>query len=97
MERYAACRQRSLPSRQGPLHPGLAELLLAWTWPGEAEPLLQEIFRTASLAPALRAQAGFTLGQLREAAGDKAGAWEVVCRQRPLHPYRVSNDYFGKF
>lgn len=87
MARYAACRQSALsPEAKARCTQALAELLLALDRPGEAEPLLQEIFRTASLAPALRAQAGFTLGQLREAAGDKTGARDILAAVRPLHP-----------
>ena len=52
----------------------------------DAEPLLQELVAAASLAPALRAQAGFALGQIKEASGDKAAAREVYKAVRPLHP-----------
>lgn len=85
--RYEACRQSDLPRTESARCAlAQAELLLRLERGSEAEPLLQEIFATASLAPALRAQAGFALGQLKETSGDKAAAREVYKAARPLHP-----------
>ena len=85
--RYEACRQSDLPRTESARCTlAQAELLLRLERYADAEPLLQELFAAASLAPALRAQAGFALGQLKEAAGDKAAAREIFKAVRPLHP-----------
>ena len=85
--RYEACRQSDLPGTESARCAlAQAELLLRLERLSQAEPLLQEIFATANSAPALRAQAGFALGQLKEAAGDKAAAREVLKAVRSLHP-----------
>ncbi|HML54921.1 MAG TPA: hypothetical protein PKC79_12560 [Solidesulfovibrio magneticus] len=85
--RYEACRRSDL-SQAASARCALAqaELLLRLERVNDAEPLLQELFVAAFIAPALRAQAGFALGQIKEASGDKAAAREVYKAVRPLHP-----------
>jgi len=87
LARYEACRQSDLPPTES-VRCALAqaEVLLRLERVSEAELLLQEIFAAANLAPTLRAQAGFTLGQLKEASGNKAAAREVYKAVRFLHP-----------
>lgn len=85
--RYEACRQSDLPRAESARCTlAQAELLLRLERYADAEPLLQELFVAANLAPALRAQAGFALGQLKQAAGDKAAAREILGAVKPLHP-----------
>jgi hypothetical protein len=85
--RYQACRQSDLSlAAKARCALAQAELLLRLERPADAEPLLQEIFAGATLSPALRAQAGFALGQLKEASGDKAAARALYKAARPLHP-----------
>ncbi|BAH73496.1 tetratricopeptide repeat protein [Solidesulfovibrio magneticus] len=87
LARYEACRQSDLPRTESARCAlAQAELLLRLERFKEAEPLLHEIFATANSAPALRAQAGFALGQLKEASSDKAAAREIYKATRPLHP-----------
>lgn len=52
----------------------------------EAEPLLRGLYEDTQNAPALRAQAGFDLGQLYEARNDKTAAKALYQAIRPLHP-----------
>ncbi|KHK03021.1 hypothetical protein [Desulfovibrio sp. TomC] len=85
--RYDACRKTFLPqdsTAQCAL--AQAELLGRLERPAQAESLLQTVFQTATIAPALRAQAGFALGQLYEGRQDKAAARTVYEAVRPLHP-----------
>ena len=87
LRRYEACRQASLPEdEKARCTLAKAELLGRMERPKEAEPLLQAVFQAAAIAPALRAQAGFTLGQLYEGRQDKAAARTVYEAVRPLHP-----------
>ena len=85
--RYQACRKADLsPDASARCALAQAELLLRLDRNADAEPLLQELFAAATLAPALRAQAGFALGQLKETSGDKAAARDIYKGVRPLHP-----------
>ncbi|MHC1791080.1 hypothetical protein [Solidesulfovibrio sp.] len=87
LARYAACRDSRLPgSEAARCTLAQAELLLRLERPTEAEPLLQTLFDAAQLAPALRAQAGFSLGQIIEAQNDKIRAKALYESLRPLHP-----------
>lgn len=85
--RYEACRQSDLPqAASARCALAQAELLLRLERYADAEPLLQKIFAGATFSPALRAQAGFALGQLKETAADKFAAREIYKAVRPLHP-----------
>ena len=85
--RYETCRRAALPDDdKARCTLAQAELLGRMERNGEAEPLLQAVFDAAAIAPALRAQAGFVLGQLYEARQDKAAALAVYKAVRPLHP-----------
>ena len=87
LARYEACRQAALPEDdKARCTLAQAELLGRLDRTREAEPLLQAVFDAATLAPALRAQAGFALGQLHEGRQDKAAALAVYRAVRPLHP-----------
>lgn len=82
---YAACRAAALPdSARCALSQG--ELLLRRDRVGEAESILQAVYTGAGNDPALRAQAGFDLGQLLEARNDKAGAKTLYAAVRDMHP-----------
>jgi hypothetical protein len=87
LTRYEACRQAALPASDAARCTlAQAELLTRLERPAEAEPLLQAVFAAAAIAPALRAQAGFALGQLFEARKDTAAARAIYQAVRPLHP-----------
>ena len=87
LARYESCRRADLPGDdKARCTLAQAELLGRMERTREAEPLLQAVFDAATIAPALRAQAGFVLGQLYEARQDKAGALAVYKAVRPLHP-----------
>jgi hypothetical protein len=85
--RYETCRQSGLPQADAARCTlTQAELLLRLERLHEAEPLLQAVFGAASLSPALRAQAGFALGQIYEAGQDKNAARNIYQAVKPLHP-----------
>lgn len=87
LAQYAACRASRLPrSETARCALAEAELLTRQERTSEAEPLLRDLFQAADIDPALRAQAGFSLGQIHEARNDKAGAKAVYQAVRPLHP-----------
>lgn len=87
LTRLAGCRDSPLPeSETARCTLAQAELLTRLERPGEAEPLLQMLFAAAQIAPALRAQAGFSLGQIYEARNDKMRAKKLYESLRPLHP-----------
>ncbi|MFP5259197.1 MAG: hypothetical protein ACLGQH_09250 [Acidobacteriota bacterium] len=87
LARYAACRASRLPpSDTARCALAQAELLGRLSRESEAEPLLQDVFQAAGIDPALRAQAGFALGQLYEARNDPARAQDAYRATRPLHP-----------
>lgn len=87
LTRYAACREGRLPaSDKARCALAQAELLGVLGREAEAEHLLLDIFQAAGIDPALRAQAGFALGQLYEARNDPIRARAVYRATRPLHP-----------
>jgi len=87
LARYAACRQSRLSqSDKARCALAQAELLGRYGRGSEAEPILQDVFTAEDIAPALRAQAGFDLGQIYEARNDKARAKALYQAVRPLHP-----------
>jgi tetratricopeptide (TPR) repeat protein len=63
-----------------------AELLIRLDKTREAEPILREVFANPENPPALRAQAGFSLGQLYEARMDKDAANSLYTQVLPIHP-----------
>mgnify|MGYP001320386770 CR=1 FL=1 len=81
------CRQSRLQlSEQSFCSFRLAEILLSYDRAQEAEPILHDVFDAADTTPALRAQAGFSLGQIYESRKEVDKAREIYKNVLPLHP-----------